>query len=228
MSLMKKMINKLSLVLIPPLFKWITRLLFMTCRMHDPSFRIVDEFEAEGKPFIVAYWHYSIIFLVQRGYGRGKSLLAMVSASKDGEYIARIVESMGFVTARGSGNMGGRAALKKMIRIVKERGLSSIIIADGSQGPARKAQAGAILLASKTGVPIIPMACGTDRYISFKSWDRTVLPKPFARIEFICGDPIKIPAGIKSEQLEEYRQLLEESLNDIYEKSWGRFGISDH
>ncbi|MBU0482582.1 MAG: lysophospholipid acyltransferase family protein [Proteobacteria bacterium] len=226
MPVMKNIFDRLALVLIPTLFKWLTRILFLTCRMNDPSWRVIEEFEAAGKPYIAAFWHYSIVFVVQRGHGR--SILAMVSASKDGEYIARMVESMGFITARGSSNRRGVAALKEMVRIVGEKRISSTLIADGSQGPPRIAQAGSILLASKTGVPIIPIAAAADRYIAFKSWDRTVLPKPFSRIEFLCGEPIEVPPGIRSEQLEEYRLRLEESLNALYKKSWGKFGIAEH
>ncbi|MFN2366466.1 MAG: hypothetical protein ABR523_08410, partial [Desulfurivibrionaceae bacterium] len=96
------------------------------------------------------------------------------------------------------------------------------------QGPPLTAQAGAVLLASKTAAPIVPLGWGADRYIVFRSWDRTVLPKPFARIFVKVGEPLTVPAGLKAAGIEEYRLKLEENLKENYREVWGRFGIKSH
>ncbi len=114
------------------------------------------------------------------------------------------------------------------IRLVRQRGLSPAIVADGSQGPALTAQAGSLLLASRTGLPVMPVGWAADRYWSFRSWDRTAMPKPFSRVVVEFGEPFEVPKGVDSEALEEYRLQLERRLLEIYRRCWGRFGRETH
>lgn len=225
MALKKRFIYQLTLALAPLVYKVITTLLFATCRVHVHGREIQDGFEKQGKPFVVTFWHYGIIYIIFKG--RKLPLVCMVSASKDGEYISRILERLGFRTVRGSKGGGGVGALKGMVRAVKD-GFNAAIVADGSQGPVRKVQPGAILLASMTGSPIVPVMWAADKYIAFSSWDRTVLPKPFSRIELMYGEPIYIPKKIGSEELEKYRLEVEKKMNEYYEKMWGLFGKKEH
>jgi len=103
-----------------------------------------------------------------------------------------------------------------------------VLVADGSQGPSRKVQSGSILLAAKTGAAIVPVGWAASRYKTFRSWDRTALPMPFAKVVEYYGRPISVPAGLKSDELEKYRLQLQESLDDLYEKSWAEFGRKGH
>ena len=152
----------------------------------------------------------------------------MISASDDGEYISRILGTMDFETVRGSRSRGGIGALKRMVAAIRERGRNAAIVADGSQGPAMKVQAGAILLASKTGAPVIPLTVGGDRYIAFRSWDRTIIPKPFSKVIIKWGEPLEVPPGLKADGIEEFRLKLEKRLSDDYREIWGRFGKKEH
>ena len=119
---------------------------------------------------------------------------AMVSASRDGEYLARLAEKFGFATVRGSKNNKSVEGLKAMLRAVR-KGSNAAIVADGSQGPPKIVQAGSILLAARTGVPIIPMVYAASSYFTINSWDRTIIPKPFSRIDFYYGEPLFVPAN---------------------------------
>lgn len=226
MSVGKRVGRRVALALVPVFYKIITKLLFSTCRVELNGIDILEDLERRKQPYIAAFWHYGIFYI--RELGRDRPLTAMVSASEDGEYIARLLESSGFETVRGSSNRGGIGALKKLIAAVRERGRTAVIVADGSQGPPLTAQAGAVLLAGKTGAPIVPLGWGADRYIAFRSWDRTVLPKPFARISVKVGEPLTVPAGLKAAGIEEYRLQLEEKLLENYREVWGRFGIKSH
>lgn len=224
MALKKRIIYKLTLALAPLAYKVITNLLFATCKVHVQS-EVRDKLKKQGTPFIALFWHYGIIYTVARS--KGLPWVCMVSPSKDGEYISRILEGSGYRTVRGSKGGGGVGALKGMIKAVRE-GFNAAIVADGSQGPARKVQSGAILLASRTGAPIVPVMWSADKYIAFRSWDRTVLPKPFSKIEFVYGEPIYIPKKMESEELEKYRLEVEEKLNKYYENMWGLLGKKEH
>lgn len=227
MSVKKKLLYRLSLALGPLLFRVLSGLLFSTCRLSWAGREHLLELDREQRPLIAVFWHYSVFLILHLARGRRK-WVAMVSASKDGEYVARIVEGCGFEAVRGSRNRGGIGALKEMIRAVRERALSAAIVADGSQGPPLVAQPGSILLASRTGTVILPVAWAADRYWTFRSWDRTVLPKPFARIRVAIGEPLTVPAGLGNEGLEEYRQALDRRLMQLYHDSWGAFGREAH
>jgi hypothetical protein len=101
-------------------------------------------------------------------------------------------------------------------------------VADGSQGPPKIVQAGSILLAARTGAPIIPMVFAASRYYTINSWDRTIIPKPFSRIDFYYGKPLFVTANLRPEDLESYRLQLEERLNELYKKAWTRYGKIVH
>ena len=218
--------SRISLAVVPPLYTIITKMLFSTCRIKEFGRHHYDGLVDTNTPYIAAFWHYSLFYTMHRI--EGKDWLAMVSASDDAEFVSRFLERLGLDTVRGSRNKGGLGALKEMVKCLKREKKKAAIVADGSQGPARHAQAGAVLLASRTGLPILPFAWGADRCWFFKSWDRTALPKPYARIAVYFGEPLVVPPGIRSKALEAYRLGLEKQLNDIYEKAWGQFGVGNH
>jgi len=212
--------------MVPPLFLGLTRILYATCRQQIFGEEHRDRCAAAG-PYIIAFWHYGTYYILHQT--RGEAFVAMVSASRDGEFVARALERIGFVTVRGSRgrDKGGLKALLQMVPWL-EKGRNGAIVADGSQGPARVVQPGAILLASRTGAPILPMGWAADRYYAFASWDRSILPLPFTRIALGYGEPLYVPSGIKGVALEESRLELERRLNALYEESWQRFGRQGH
>jgi lysophospholipid acyltransferase (LPLAT)-like uncharacterized protein len=219
------LLQNLSLRILPAVAGFVLRFWFATCRLKVHGVENCRNTLDANKPVIVTFWHYSLlgVFPLLRQY----SGAVMVSSSKDGEYIARFVEYLGFRTVRGSRNKHGVQALKDLMKFAKS-GENTAIVADGSQGPARIAQPGSILLASRTGIPILPMAWSASRYLSIRSWDKTSLPKPFSRIDFIYGEPFHVPSGLKSEGIEDYRLQLEERLNDLYREMWQIHGKSEH
>lgn len=217
---------RVALSIVPALFLLLSRLLFATVRVETQR---GDHLEAcrSKPPFIAAFWHYGILFLIRHEV-RGR-WAAMVSASRDAEFVAAILHRMGYTTVRGSRGKGkkGLVALRNLIDLVND-GCSAAIVADGSLGPPRIAQSGVIMLAARSGAPILPVSWAADRYYSFRSWDRTALPKPFARVVLSYGEPIFVPAGIGTEEMEEYRLLLEERLEKLYRQVWGEFGREEH
>lgn len=219
------MLNSFLLRVVPPLFALLMRLWFRSCRVTVHNLEVLLTHAGKNRPIIASFWHYSIIYLFY--FVRKYSATAMVSASRDGEYIARLAKEFGFKTIRGSKNYKGTAALKSMLRAVRN-GENGAIVADGSQGPARVAQSGAILLASRTGVPIIPMLWSASSYFTVNSWDRTIIPKPFSRVDFFYGEPLFVPAKLKTEELEEYRLCLEQQLNTLYGVAWGKYNKIEH
>lgn len=217
---------------LPLLYQGVSRLLFGSCRVRVSGAEHIDPLLAAGRPLISACWHYGVFFHVEQirrqclPFPAAKWVL-MLSTSDDAELLAGVLRGLGADLVRGSRNRGGRAALRQMIEQVKA-GANAGIVADGSQGPARRVQAGAVLLAAKTGAPIVPAAWAADRYLALRSWDRTVIPKPFARIDYRFGEPLAIPAGTSGDCLEPYRLELERRLDSLYTEAWNSFGRSGH
>ncbi len=219
------LLYRVSLRVVPFVFVWLTRIWFSTCRIRTHGQEYRDQIDESKDPFVATFWHYTIFFIFY--FMRKESGVAMVSASRDGEYISRVANKFGLETVRGSRKKGGMRAIKGLIRYVRE-GRNAAIVADGSQGPARVLQAGSIVLASRTGTPVLPMLWSCSRYKRFGSWDGTVLPYPFSRIDFFYGEPLNVPPKIKAEEMGKYRLILEKRLNDLYVKAWKQQGRTEH
>lgn len=132
----------------------------------------------------------------------------MSSQSFDSEYIARFIQRFGYGTAKGSSTRGARAGLIQMIRAVRA-GKSAAFTVDGPRGPIYVAKPGALLLAAKSGAPILPFSISLDRCWRLKSWDRIEIPKPFARALVVIGQPIFVKDGNSEAELERFQQALE-------------------
>ncbi|MEN8139705.1 MAG: lysophospholipid acyltransferase family protein [Thermodesulfobacteriota bacterium] len=221
----KKWQERLLTALVPRLFNGLMWLILATSRLKRHGDEHWLALAKGDKPFITSFWHYCVLYNVYTM--NGLPYAAMVSASSDGSYVADVIEGRGYFTVRGSRNQKGPAALKGMLRAIKN-GKYPVLVADGSQGPAMVAQAGSILLASRTGIPILPKAITFSSYFKFNSWDRTIVPKPFAQVDEWYGEPIHVPAKLDSAGIEEQRQLLEERLKELYDKAWAKQGKEGH
>lgn len=163
--------------------------------------------QALGRP-IHAFWHGRI--LPATIYFRQRRIVVITSENFDGEWIARIITKFGYGTARGSSSRGARKALLQMVRDVRERPVAFTV--DGPRGPARVAQPGAVWLSKATGNPVLPFHIEADRCWTMRSWDRTQVPKPFARVALAFAEPFVVPRDADEHALEERRQALEHAL----------------
>lgn len=226
MALKSSFLYRLSVALTPALLGGLNRLLFASCRIEYSGLPHFEALEGRKRQYIFTFWHYSVLFYLY--FAKGRKLAAMVSASKDGEYVATLLQRLGYLPVRGSSGRGGVSALKTMLAAMRE-GWAAAIVADGSRGPALHLQPGAILLAARTGAPILPTAWSASHYLSFKSWDRTVLPRPFSRIVVCFGEPLLVPAtAVSAPEREQYRLELENRLHRLYRQAWNHFAKERH
>ncbi len=176
---------------------------------------------------VLAFWHNQILlvsyYLATRYVWQGMRASAMISASRDGEYLAKFFTRFGVGSVRGSTTRGGRAALVGMMRRARE-GDCLALTPDGPLGPIYRAQSGVMHLAKATGLPICPVAGATNRFVTFRSWDRFTLPLPFARASIVFGPPIRVASDLDDEALEEKRRELEMTLNDATALVYRRVG----
>jgi lysophospholipid acyltransferase (LPLAT)-like uncharacterized protein len=148
----------------------------------------------------------------------------MVSRSKDGEIIARVLKLFGFRSARGSSSRGGKEALQVMIETINREQCSAGLVADAPRGPFGVAKIGIVKLAKDTGLPLIPVMWWAKRKIMFNSWDKTLLPLPFTRIVFFYETPIFVPRDASDERVEEIRAELTGRLNEMHKRAREYFG----
>jgi lysophospholipid acyltransferase (LPLAT)-like uncharacterized protein len=193
---------------------YLLKLCFCTCKIHVINPQQHQRY-VEGKESIIgAIWHRGSIFFVYY-YGTCRPTL-LFSRSRDGEYLARFAEQMGSTVVRGSSSKGGMAALHEMIIRLKNSGGKFGSVLDGPRGPRFIAKPGTIMLAKKTGVPILPVTWSATKVYTFKkSWDRTMVPLPFSHIWIAYGEIIYVPAEGGKELIKEYTGLVESELNRL-------------
>ncbi|MBI4082697.1 MAG: lysophospholipid acyltransferase family protein [Candidatus Lambdaproteobacteria bacterium] len=158
---------------------------------------ILQGLERQGQAYILGVWHDSLLYLMFVMRWRG--LTTMASRSRDGEKITRIARAFGVGAVRGSRSEGALSATRELLRLLAA-GRSLALMPDGPRGPRYVLKPGAVALAQRRGVPIVPLTCATLRRWEFGSWDRTKLPKPFARVFIHVGTPITVARDEEPEQ----------------------------
>jgi len=182
----------------------------LSCRIHGRIYQ-KERRAGSSQRVVYAFWHCHILPLMNAFQDQG--IRVMISNHRDGETIARVARRFGFYAERGSTTRGGVKALKALIRILKDpRGSDIAITPDGPRGPARKAQSGAVFLAAKSGLPLVPVGAALDKAWTLKTWDRFQVPKPFCRCAIVIGEELRIDYPISSESEREMTLLLEERL----------------
>lgn len=176
------------------------RLLARTWRYQVREERFIQELRARRQPFLFACRHGQMLPLLWRHRHEGIALL--VSEHRDGELIARIAESLGFRSVRGSTSRGGGRALLAIIHDL-ERGGVVAITPDGPRGPPGSFAPGVVIAAQRSGVPILPIAAAARRAWRLRSWDAFLIPKPFARVVVAYGEPRRVRAPSARQAVEE-------------------------
>ena len=178
------------------------------------------------RPCIIAYWHQDsvpLLFELIR-YTRGYPSSARVSRGRMGDFVINLLAPWHVRFARGSNSTGGRQAIDQLETDATQERRSLFITVDGSSGPARKAQWGAIRLAQKTGLPIIPVrAWGTNLSVLENTWMKLAIPRPGGRSVFLSDRPLWVSPRASPDELDALRLDLEQRLNDLAEASWAYF-----
>ena len=163
----------------------------------------------DGQNVLYAFWHEGL--LVATYCFRNQGIRVLISQHKDGEFIARAIEHLGYCTVRGSSTRGGTRALFRMISAA-QGGDDLGITVDGPRGPRLHVKPGVLLIAARSGIPIVPFAVASCRSINLSSWDRFQIPIPFSKAVVAVGKPLSIPSGA---DIEQYRLLLENQLLQV-------------
>jgi hypothetical protein len=197
-----------------------------TIRFKEEGFNLVREWLGpEHRPVILAFWHnrifYLTYYLAKYCIRRGHKLVVLSSLSRDGEIMARLETQLGAAVVRGSSSRRGRQGFVELCRLATpdKNGMratySPVITVDGPRGPKYEIQPGIILLAQKTGLPIIPVSYRPSLSYIFDSWDKFILPLPFSRVQVRYGNPIRVKKDVSPEESIKLRIALREELLKI-------------
>jgi lysophospholipid acyltransferase (LPLAT)-like uncharacterized protein len=197
---------------------WLVRGLGATWRLRMSG---EDPF-ASGAPFVGVLWHRGL--LVAAYAWRDRGIAAPVSRSDDGELMSAALGGLGFAESpRGSSSRGGAAALREMVRRIRA-GQVVALLPDGPRGPAGVAKPGAVALACLAGVPIVPVGLAARPCRRLRSWDRALLPAPFARVYCHYGPPLHVPKSLSSGEITARSRELESTLHGLDREVERRLG----
>jgi lysophospholipid acyltransferase (LPLAT)-like uncharacterized protein len=141
---------------------------------------------------ILAFFHEDQLPLV--ALHRRLGIAGMASLSADGTLLAEVIARLGYDVIRGSTSRGAVAAALCAARRLATGGSVALAV-DGPRGPRRQAQAGVLTLAATSGAPIVLLAVRAYPALRLHTWDRFLLPLPFARVEVRYAGCEPVPRG---------------------------------
>ena len=194
------------------IFYALIQIIGRTTRFRVEGWENWQQATREGRVPIYTFWH-NRVFLATY-FWRGRGIVVMTSRSFDGEYIARFIQRFGYGAARGSSTRGGVGAMVEMVRLMR-LGRPAAFTIDGPRGPRYVAKMGAVLLAKKTGQPILPFSINPARYLEVPSWDNFQVPVPFTRARVRIAPPIYVAPDADEAALEAKREELQRALEEI-------------
>lgn len=194
----------------------LARAIGLSLRLQVVNCEQVLERAKEGKGAVLVTWHGRS--LIPANVFRGRGFWAIISLSRDGEIQNHIFRRFGFRIIRGSTGRGGVRAALEAARRVAEGGILAFT-PDGPRGPHRQVQPGALFIAQKAQCPIIPAGVAAYPRTLLPTWDRYMIPFPFARGAFIFGEPIEVPPDLTEQQFELLRQRVEQAINALEEQA---------
>jgi lysophospholipid acyltransferase (LPLAT)-like uncharacterized protein len=205
--------------------RWLITIGYWVLRTWERTLRYTVEDRAGilqrpiDKPGIGAVWHNRLLILpiVLRRFLPNRHGVALISASRDGAWIAELVKKVGFDAVRGSSSRQGVTAVLQMADVLAA-GQDVVIAPDGPRGPAYQLGQGIIFLAQKSGAPVIPVNLEYSSHWRFKSWDRFFLPRPFAKVRVIFGPPHEVAQTSSTEAFEAERLRLQNAMMSLVEE----------
>jgi len=193
---------------------FVLRVILLTCKVQYINKEYIDEYLVGNKKVVISTWHRcAVYFLFKYGYLHP---MVLFSASRDGDLLANFAQKLGVIAARGSSTRGGKEGSKKLIDFLTSEGTVVATVADGPQGPALRAKPGLVRVAQKSGVHLMPLIWSANRVWMFVgTWDKTIIPKPFARIVISASKPYLIPETAEGGEFDAYVRDMEQTLNSM-------------
>jgi lysophospholipid acyltransferase (LPLAT)-like uncharacterized protein len=174
-----------------------------------------DALRKSRKNYVIAFWHGSMFvgwFLHRPLHGTPVS--ALVSQSKDGEYLSTVLERWGYTMIRGSSHIGGKEAMQLMVDALNN-GSALAITPDGPRGPRHEMKMGAVRAAQRALVPLVTAGIAMEQKRLLRSWDRFEVPMPFSRVAVVYSDPVMVDPTLHGEPLDTFKMEMETKLRTL-------------
>jgi lysophospholipid acyltransferase (LPLAT)-like uncharacterized protein len=205
--------------------RWLIAFGFWLLRTWEGTLRyeLDDRAGLLGRPAnesgIGVVWHNRLLVLpfVLRRFLPHRNGAALISASRDGAWVAELVKRFGFDVVRGSSSRQGVTAMLQLTDVLAS-GRDVVITPDGPRGPVYELGPGIILLAQKSGALVFPANLEYSRCWRVKSWDRFILPRPFSKVRVIFGPPHRVALTSSDEEFEAERLRLQNAMMALVER----------
>jgi lysophospholipid acyltransferase (LPLAT)-like uncharacterized protein len=197
-------------------FLWsIILLLCKSLRIRSINAEKFEELRRSNKRYVVAFWHGSMLvgWFLHRPKAEEK-ISALISQSKDGEYLSAVLERWGYLMIRGSSHVGGKEAMQLMVEAI-DQGSSLAITPDGSKGPRQIMKMGAVRAAQKTQVPLVLCGIAVEQKRQLRSWDKFEVPNLFAKTVVMYSDPIYVPKELSGDMLNAFLEVQQSRLDHL-------------
>jgi len=194
------------------LVTWGLRLLYTTLRPGYVQQHFEQRVWSGGTPIVLAFWHGRSLYFLHLYHRQRFTIL--VSRSRDGEFVSRILQRFGVHVTRGSSSRGGAQALREIARHVRS-GYHAAMTPDGPRGPRYTVQPGIVALAQQTGAAILPVTYSARWKKVLQSWDGFLVPLPFSQVVVIYGEPVYVPVDASPAVFQAKRQEVEMRLQQI-------------
>lgn len=194
----------------------VVNLLCKSLRINVVNKEIIDKLEAENRSYVIAFWHGTMLlpwFLHRR-----KKISALISKSKDGELLTKILRNWKYDVVRGSSHKGGEVALGIMVDYAKNK-VSVAVTPDGPRGPEHKMKAGAVITAKKSGIPLVLLGTGYKKKKILKSWDKFEVPIFFTQAKAVYAGPYYINSDLDYKNTNDLIMEYERKLNEIQQEA---------
>ena len=207
-----------------PVARWLIAFGFRLLQLWGRTLRyeIDDRSGVVGRPvtenYIGAVWHNRLLIfpLILRRFFPQRHGAALISASRDGDLLADAVQRFGYDVIRGSSSRLGASAILQLAEVLAS-GRDVVITPDGPRGPAYELGAGIIFLAQKSGAAVLPMNLEYSRCWRLGSWDRFIVPRPFAKVRVLINRPHNVKSTTTPEEFEGERLALQNAMMELVE-----------
>jgi len=206
------------------LARWLVAFGFRLLQLWGRTLRyeIDDRAGIVGRPvtenYIGALWHNRLLVfpLILRRFFPQRHGAALISASRDGDLLADAVQRFGYDVVRGSSSRLGASAILQLTQVLAAGG-DVVITPDGPRGPAYELGPGIIFLAQKSGAAVLPMNLEYSRCWRLGSWDRFIVPRPFAKVRVLINGPHNVKSTTTPEEFEGERLALQNAMMELVE-----------
>jgi lysophospholipid acyltransferase (LPLAT)-like uncharacterized protein len=188
------------------------KLLCRSLKVEIKNKENIEKLRRENKNYIIAFWHGTM--LLPWFVHRNERNAALISKSKDGDLLAKVLRKWNYQVIRGSSSKGGDVALNIMIDYARNKN-SIAITPDGPRGPEKKMKAGAVITSKKSGLPIVLVGAGFKKKRYLKSWDKFQIPKFFSKANIVYSEPVYVNADLDYNSTSGMISFCEAKLNEL-------------